>query len=84
MLKEYETLRQQQFRQDSPELRVMVKLQDQIVSALMDKNLDAQQRLDLIASMQQHFTKQKKRQTLFVKIVVKNVTVSDSMKVKAV
>ena len=38
---EYEWLRQQQFQQYSPELRVMVKLQDQIVSALMVKNLDA-------------------------------------------
>ena len=28
---EYERLRQQQFRQYSPELQVMVKLQDQIV-----------------------------------------------------
>ena len=47
---EYERLRQQQFRQYSPELRVIVKLQEQIVSALMDKNLDAQQKLDLISS----------------------------------
>ena len=38
---EYERLRQQQFRQYSPELRVMVKLQDQIVSALINKNFDA-------------------------------------------
>ena len=37
-------LRQQQFRQYSPELRVMVKLKDQIISALMDKTLDAQER----------------------------------------
>ena len=56
---EYERLRQQQFRQFSPELRVMVKLQDQIVSALMNKNLDAQQKLDLISSMQQRFTQLK-------------------------
>ena len=57
---EYERLRQQQFWQYSPELLVMVKLQDQIVSALMDKNLDSQQKLDLISSMQQRFTKLKK------------------------
>ena len=56
---EYERLRQQQFRQYSPELRVMVKLQDQRVSALMDKILDAQQKLDLISSMQQRYTKLK-------------------------
>ena len=55
----YERLRQQQFGQNSPELRVMVKLQDQIVRALMDKNLDAQQKLDFISSMQQRFTKLK-------------------------
>ena len=57
--REYERLRQQQFRQYSPELRVMVKLQDQIVNALMDKNLYAQQQLDLISSMQQLFNKLK-------------------------
>ena len=48
----YERLRQQQVRQYSPELRVMVKLQDQIVSALINKNFEAQQNLDLIYSMQ--------------------------------
>ena len=57
----YERLCQQQFRQYSPELRVMIKLQDQIVSVLVDKNLDAQQKLDLISSMQQRFTKLKEK-----------------------
>ena len=33
---EYDRLRQQQFRQYSPELRTTVKLQEQIVSTLMD------------------------------------------------
>ena len=33
---EYGRLRQQQFRQYSPKLQVIVKLLDQIVSALMD------------------------------------------------
>ena len=54
---EYERLRQQQFGQYSPELRVMVKLQDKLVSSLINKNLDAQQKVDLISSMKQRFTK---------------------------
>ena len=85
---EYERLRQQQFRQYSPELRVMVKLQYQIVSALMDKNLDAQQKLDLISSMQQRFTKLKEEtNTLSGDSAVKNAacsTVPDASKVEAV
>ena len=63
----------------------MVKLQYQIVSALMDKNFDAQQRLDLISSMQQRFTKLKeKTNTLSRDSVVKNVTVPDFPKAEAV
>ena len=82
---EYEMLRHQQFRQYSPELRVMVKLQDQIVSSLLDKNLDAQQKLDLISSMQQCFTKLKEEtNTLSGDSSVKNVTVLDALKVEAV
>ena len=82
---EYERFRQQQFRQYSLELRVMVKLQDQIVSALMEKNLDAQQKLDLLSSMQQRFTKLKdETNTLSGDSAVKNVTVQDAPKVEAV
>ena len=80
----YERLCQQQFRQHSPELRVMVQLQDQIVSALMDTNLDAQQKLDLISSMQQRFTKLKERLTLLVETAVKNVTVPNAPTIEPV
>ena len=63
----------------------MVKLQDQIVSALMDKILDAQQKLDLISSMQQRFTKLKEEtNTLSGDSAVKNVTVPDSPRVETV
>ena len=82
---ELERLCQQQFRQYSPELRVMVKLHDQKVSALSDKNLDAQQRLDFISSMQQRFTKLKEEtKTLSWDSAVKNVTIPDAPKVEAV
>ena len=87
MLKEeeYERLRQQQFSQYSPALRLMVILQDQIVSALLDQNLDAQQKLELISSMQQRFTKlNKETNILSGDSAVKNVTVPDGLKVKAV
>ena len=51
----------------------------------MDKNLDAQQKLDLISSMQQRFTKLKgETNTLSGDSSVKNVTVPDAPKVKAV
>ena len=42
--KKYEKLRLQLFRQYSLKLRVMVKLQDQLVSSLIFNNLDAQQK----------------------------------------
>ena len=83
--REYERLRQQRFRQYSRELRVMVKLHDQILSALMDKKLDAQQKLDFISSMQQRFTKLKEEtNTLSGDSAVKNVTVKDAPKVEAI
>ena len=44
----------------------MVKLQDQIVSALININLDAQQKLDLISNMQQRYTNLQKNSTLIV------------------
>ena len=63
----------------------MVKLQDKIVSALMDTSLDAQQKLDLISSMQQRFTKLKDETNTFSwNSAVKNVTVPDAPKVEAV
>ena len=63
----------------------MVKLQDQTISALMDKILDAQQKLDLISSMQQRFTKRKEEtNTLSGDSAVKNVTIPDAPKVEAV
>ena len=63
----------------------MLKPQDQIVIALMDKNLDAQQKLDLISSMQQRFTKLKEEtNTLSGDSAVKNVTVLNAPKVEAV
>ena len=82
---EYKRLLQQQFRQYSPELRVMVKLQDQIVSALINKTLYAQQKLDLIPSMQQCLTiLTNETTTLSGDSAVKNVTVPDASKLEAV
>ena len=63
----------------------MVKLQDQIFRVLMDKIFDAQQKLNLISSMQQRFTKLKvEKHTLSGDSAVKNVTVPDAPKVEAV
>ena len=82
---EYEKLCQQQFWHYSPELRVMVKLQDQIVSALIDQTLDAQQKIDLISSMQQRFTKlTEETNTLIGDFAVKNGTVPDASTIEAV
>ena len=51
----------------------------------MDKNLDAQQKLDLISNMQHRLTKLKEEtNTLSGDSAVKNVTVSDAPKVEAV
>ena len=50
----------------------------------MDTNLDAQQKLDLISSMQHRFTKLKeKTNTLSKDSAVKSVTVPDAPKVEA-
>ena len=69
----------------SLELQVMVKLQDQVVSAIMDKNLDAKQKLDLISSMQKRSTKLKEEINTFSgDSAVKNLTFPDAPKVEAV
>ena len=63
----------------------MVKLKDQIVIALINTNLDAQLKLELISSMQQRFAKLKKKtNTLSRDTAVKNFTVPNAPKVKAV
>ena len=82
---EYERLRQQQFRHYSPELQVMVKLQDQIVSALMDKKSRRSAKVRPHIHQQQRFTKLKEEtNTLSGDSAVKNVTVPDAPKVEAV
>ena len=50
---EYDRLRQRQYRDYSPEIRTMIKLQEQIVQTLMRNDLDPQQKLDLISGPQQ-------------------------------
>ena len=62
----------------------MVKLKDQIVSALMNKNLDANKKLYLISSIQQRFNKlTENTNTLNGDSAVKNVTVANAPKVEA-
>ena len=52
---EYDRLRQRQFKDYSQEIRTMVKLEQQIVEILARKDLDPQQKLDLISGLQQRF-----------------------------
>ena len=52
---EYDRLRQQSFRDYSPQIRAMVKLQENIVATMLRKDLDPQQKLDLISGPQQRF-----------------------------
>ena len=60
-------------------------LQDQIVRALMDKNLEAKQKLDFISSMQQRFTKlQEETNTFSGDFAIKNVTVPDATNVESI
>lgn len=52
---ELERLRQRQFKDYSPEIRSMVKLQEQMMQTLMRKDLDPQQKLHLLSGPQQRF-----------------------------
>ena len=81
---EYERLRQQQFRQYSPELWVMAKLQDQIVSALMDKYSTLNKSQTSYPACCSASLNKRRRPTLLVKTAVKNVTVLDASRVEAV
>ena len=49
---EYERLRQRQFREYSPELQIMVRLHEEIVSNLKRHDLTPQEKVDLISSLQ--------------------------------
>ena len=52
---EYDRLRQRQFKDDSPEIRTIMKLEQQIVENMARKDLDTQQKLDLISGLQMRF-----------------------------
>ena len=58
---EYERLRQRQFKEYSPEIQTMVKLEQQIVEILARKDLDPQQKLDLISGLQERFNQLKEQ-----------------------
>ena len=82
---EYDRLRQRQFRDYSPEVRVMGKLQEEILIKLMDKSLDAQTRLDLVSGLLQRFNKLKEEtNTLRGATDAKSLAVPDGLKVEAV
>lgn len=52
---EYDRLRQRQFRDYSPEIRTMVKLQENIFQTMMRDDLDPQQKLELTSGPRQRF-----------------------------
>ena len=82
---EYDRLRQQQFRDYSPEVRVMGTLQEEMLTKLKDKSLAAQTRLDLVSGLLQRFKKLKKEtNTLSGATDAKNVAVPDGPKVETV
>ena len=57
---EYERLRQTKFKGYCPEIQTILKLEQQIVEILGQKDLDLQQKLDLISGLQQRFNQLKK------------------------
>ena len=80
---EYDRLRQRQYRDYSPEIRTMVKLQEQIVQTLMRTDLDPQQKLDLISGPQQRFNLlREETNTLTGVTAAKGVAGADAPKVE--
>ena len=82
---EYDRLRQRQFKDYSPEIRTMVTLEQQIVEILAQKDLDPQQKLDLISGLQQRFNQLKEEtNTLTGLTSAKCVAAPTSMPVRQV
>ena len=81
---EYDRLRQRQFKDYSPEIRTMLKLEQQIVEILARKDLDPQQKLDLISGLQQRFNQLEETNTLNGLTAAKDVAAPDVDAGKAV
>ena len=82
---EYDRIRQLQYRDYSPEIRTMVKLQEKIVQTLMQTDLDPQQKLDLISGQQQRFNQlREKTNTLTGATAAKGVAGPDAPKVEPI
>ena len=65
---EYDRHPQTQFNKYSPEIRTIIKLEQQIVEILARKDLDPQQKLDLISEVQQRFNQLREETNILTKL----------------